>query len=898
MKKLIFLVFLFLFENVTAQDTSKPWAYWHWMGSSVKERDISEQLKWLSDNGMGGVHIIPIYGVKGDEANYIPYLSDRWMNMLEYTLKTAKQLDMGIDMTMGTGWPFGGPGIDASTSASCLKCIKVELKGETPYQKDFTPQDLNFPDRLIDLQAISDNHTIINLTPFVKNGKINYTLGKGEWTVYEIYSSYTKQMVKRSAPGGEGLVIDYFSNDAFNEYVKRFEKSFSSRQMVRCFYNDSYEVFGANFTPSFFNEFKQRRGYDLTPYLHLLFSGNVCDTVERVFQDYHRTIADLLYDNFTKPFVEISHRMGAQTRNQAHGSPGNLLDLYAYADIPETESFGSSQFPIPGIRVDEKYSVNQFGRPDILMMKFSSSSAHVMNKKLVASETTSWLADHFKVALSQVKPQIDELFVGGINHIFYHSITYSPMSEPFPGWLFYASTNFNHNSHFAEFIPDLNQYVTNCQKILQETKADNDILLYFPVHECWKKAGGSLTHNFDVHSTEKWLSHMSFGKLARQLLETGYAFDYISDLQLSQLKINNGIILAPGATYRTIIIPDCKQLPLETYRILLDLANQGAKIIFENGFPADVTGLYRYSDNMREAAAIVQKWNTLSNVSHGNIYQLLQQNEIEPENIAIQRLSYIRKQNQDGKVYFIANLNNLFTSGWVTLNINGNPILECYHPLTNEVYVLQTKKTGNKTEFYLNLPPGQSCFIREKKQTNAPIQMIRNYTKAFELQGAWSVDFIKGEPQLPNPYVTNSLKSWTLSPDSACRYFSGKAKYTISFKNRTEFNRTEQLILDLGDVREMATIYLNGQLIGKTWCVPFQVSFPQKLLTEYNKLEIEVTNVSYNRIIYLDKIGYPWKKFHEINFVNIQYQPFNAADDQPVPSGLLGPVKILYETNM
>jgi hypothetical protein len=161
-----------------------------------------------------------------------------------------------------------------------------------------------------------------------------------------------------------------------------------------------------------------------------------------VVADYCETISDLLYDQFTVNWVNKSHEMGILTRNQAHGSPGNLLDLYALADIPETESFGASGFPIPGLRQDPDYEEKRFGRPNPLTMKFASSAANITGRKLVSSESTTWLGDHFKVALSQIKPQIDELFVSGINHVFFHGTTYSPKEKPFPGRLFYASTNY------------------------------------------------------------------------------------------------------------------------------------------------------------------------------------------------------------------------------------------------------------------------------------------------------------------------------------------------------------------------------------------------------------------------------------------------------------------------
>lgn len=137
-----------------------------------------------------------------------------------------------------------------------------------------------------------------------------------------------------------------------------------------------------------------------------------------VKQDYHQTLSELLYEGFTTTWTDWARSKGYKTRNQAHGSPGNLIDLYALSDIPETESFGSSRFSIPGLRVDKYYDVERFGTPNPLAMKFASSAANLTGKMLVSSETTTWLANHFHVALSQVKPQIDELFTGGINHIF------------------------------------------------------------------------------------------------------------------------------------------------------------------------------------------------------------------------------------------------------------------------------------------------------------------------------------------------------------------------------------------------------------------------------------------------------------------------------------------------
>ena len=174
-------------------------------------------------------------------------------------------------------------------------------------------------------------------------------------------------------------------------------------------------------------------------------------------------------------------------------------------------------------------------------MKFASSAAHVTGHSLVASETTTWLADHFKVALSQIKPQVDEVFVSGINHIVFHGITYNPPEKPFPGRLFYASTNYGPHSHFFNELPALNKYIENCQRVLQQSKPANDVLLYFPIHDIWaKRFDKEFLVRMTVHHSDHWLESTGVGIVAKELWENGFAFDYISDKLLSGARVKNG----------------------------------------------------------------------------------------------------------------------------------------------------------------------------------------------------------------------------------------------------------------------------------------------------------------------------------------------------------------------
>ncbi|MBK9487492.1 MAG: hypothetical protein IPO07_00925 [Haliscomenobacter sp.] len=163
-----------------------------------------------------------------------------------------------------------------------------------------------------------------------------------------------------------------------------------------------------------------------------------------------------------------------------------------------------------------------------------------------------------------------------------------------------------------------------------------------------------------------------------------------------------------------------------------------------------------------------------------------------------------------------------------------------------------------------------------------------------DLLGEWQIEFLEGKPFVPKAYTTEALESWTLAPDTLAQYFSGTARYTLRFSLPND--QVGQVArLDLGDLREMAKVKLNGQDLGAVWALPFVLDVPTGMLQKENTLILEVTNLSANRVRYLDRQGTPWRKFYDINIVDIRYQPFDASKWEPVPSGLLGPVKLLFK---
>jgi hypothetical protein len=218
--------------------------------------------------------------------------------------------------------------------------------------------------------------------------------------------------------------MDHFSEKAFQQYIKRFDDSWKKVPEVRSFFNDSYEVYEANFTPDFLQNFQHLNGYDLRFYLQELATNEVSEKVSRVKADFKATLDYQLTQGFMKPWTDWAHAKGKKVRNQAHGSPANILDLYAQADIPECETFGSTYFPIKGLRRDTA-DIRKV-HPEPLMMRFAPSAGHVMGKKLISAEAFTWLTEHFRTSLSQCKPEVEQLFLAGVNHVFFHGTTYSP----------------------------------------------------------------------------------------------------------------------------------------------------------------------------------------------------------------------------------------------------------------------------------------------------------------------------------------------------------------------------------------------------------------------------------------------------------------------------------------
>jgi len=892
---------------------SKPWARWWWMGSAVDEPNLVDLISRYGKAGFGGLEITPIYGAVGYEAKYISFLSPEWMKMLDVSVREARKNDMGIDMNTGTGWPFGGPQITLQNAAAKMILQKYSVPAGGRLSEKIIPTDKRQLEAGAFLQAVTaygKDGKIEDLTPLVKpDGTLSWVAEKQDWEIYAAFCGKTLQKVKRAAPGGEGLTFDHFSKEALTRYLSRFDSAFNkSNHEVGSFFNDSYEVYGTNWSAAIFKEFEQRRGYSLQPYLRELAEKlPLSDISRRVQCDYRETISDMLLENFTQTWTNWAHGKGSLTRNQAHGSPGNLLDLYATVDIPECETFGSSHFDIPGLRRDSADVRNV--DPDPVMMKFASSAANVSGKKLTSSETFTWLGEHFKVALSQCKPEVEQAFLAGVNHVYYHGTAYSPANAGWPGWLFYASVEFSPANSFWTHINGLNNYITRCQTILQNGVADNDLLIYWPVYDVWMKPE-SADMMLTIHSIDKWLYPTPFCNDIKTLMKQGYSLDYVSDRLLNGLTVKDGLITTKsGSTYRTLVVPASQHMPVATLKRILELANQGAEVIFEQ-MPKDVPGQNHLAERRAQQKDLLNsiQWVGMAGniksakVGKGEVLQsekvqtALESKNIMRETLLDAGLKYIRRKSDQGIYYYLVNHSSKTIDAFVPINEKGNNCL-LLDPQSGLTGTAQIKTDKNQLNVRLQMRPGEAMFVlvSQKSLKSGSWKYLEKAGTAIEIPGPWNLKFTQGGANLPASTELKQLVSWTQLSDELANNFSGSAVYKTTFNPGDKIEGEYQL--DLGKVSESARVWVNGKDAGILWSIPFTTKIGQLLKPGANTIEIEVANLMANRIRQMDQQKVVWRNYHEINFVNIDYKPFDAAGWKPMPSGLLGPVTITQFQN-
>ena len=894
-KQLITTILLcFISLSMTAQQwpevkpEAKAGARWWWLGSAVDKENLQWNMQEYANHGIGALEITPIYGVQGNQANNIPvqgnqannipYLSDQWMEMLREVQKNGQQMGIEVDMATGTGWPFGGPWVPLEESACKAVFVNTLFRGLQVENLDLKAPEKEAPYCKLQKVMAFWQGDPYDVTAFVKDGQLTWSPAKqleaqikattnktakkalklrlkemetAHWQVIAIYIRYGVMKVKRAAPGGEGLVVDHFDKQAIANYLRHIEESFERTKTPypHTFFNDSYEVEAATWTPTLLKEFEKRRGYKLEEQLPQLLRGE-----PEILSDYRETLGDLLLENFTLQWTAWAHAHGAITRNQAHGSPANLIDCYAAVDIPEIEGFGLSEFGIKGLRQDP--GKTRKNDSDFSMLKYAPSAAHICGKPFTSSETFTWLTEHFRTSLSQLKPDIDLMFCAGVNHMFFHGTCYSPKNDPWPGWKFYASIDMSPTNSIWRDAPYFMQYVERCQSFLQWGQPDNDFLVYLPVRDMWRKQPQKLLMQFSIHA---------MGKLAPEFIQSildieraGFDCDYISERLLMNVSYKEGLLVTEGgARYKGLVIPGSGKMP-ENVKVHIEaLKAQGAKIIYGTK-----------ATDLQTAA--------------------------KPEHMKTEcGLKTIRRRNNTGYHYFIANLSPIDINDRLPLAVSFKEAT-WFNPLNGDI--IPASFTADSIDIHLR--SGESMILQtydNSFESSSPTRTTGTTRKTsttrttspttIPLTSPWTLSFTEESPKVNKTFALDTLQTWETLDDDSVKVTMGTGIYTTHIK-LSKADAQKQWQIDLGDVRESARVYINGQFIGCAWCVPFILDCKNTLKRGKNEIRIEVTNLPANRIAHLDRQGIKWRKMEEINVVDINYKRTTYDNWEPVPSGL------------
>lgn len=858
-----------------APPAQRLWTRWWWLGCAISEKDITAELVALRDAGFGGVEISPIYAPDAPGYTPVDYLSPVFEQRFRHAVRTARAHNMDVDCILGTGWPYGGPWIGNVHRAQGLSVIPAAQRKR--------------PDGAVEIAATRD--LVALAVP-------------------------TRQQVKRSGPGGAGNVVDPFSRDATAAFLKPID-AFLNRlgsDTPRAVFNDSWEVYGATTTAGIAESFEKTAGYPFADALAALAPKSQSTNAKAQRSDYAAHLEALAHSEFLTPWTMFAHSHKAKTRLQAHGSPGNLIDFYAAADIPEAEQFGCGPLVLSGreplVAIPKPVS-HEVAVEEMFICTLAASAAQLTGKPLVSAEAFTWLGEHGAAPLDHIRAEVDELFLAGINHIFCHGTAASPADAPWPGWMFYASNHFGPTNPWFTHLKPLTDYVARAQSLLQESTIDADALVYFPI---WDGRGNldqaSPVTTYTLHGTADWLraGMPGLSRLVQQWFRDGSQISMFSDSLIEQIKIGNGgQLTSHGSTWKCIVVSECTTMPETTFGRIVKLANEGAHVIFIGKHPQQVPG---YHQREQRQTAMDQRWSNIFasptsqkesttksyKVGRGLITLAPDWQTARAaggwlsEPMASITLGIRRIRIGPTPAHFIVNRANGIHQKHLTIAHSGPrprtaTILD---PRSGRKFVAPVMShTASTVTLQADLPVDSVRFvIWDNPKMPAPIGIAAVRRERNLAHGPFDVTPGPGSVH-PETMKSVTLGDWC-TWSSAWRAFSGRATYKTAVRAASG----KRVTINLGDVRHSARITWNGHEVATLISSPYEVSIAANDVKATNILEVEVANLMLNGLIGCEKSGMKWQKFY---FVGIDYKPFTATSHSELPSGILGPIIIKQE---
>src|SRR6266850_4146753 len=661
-------------------DDARIMMRWWWFCPAVTRPELEREMRIMKEGGIGGFEVQPVYPLTLDDPQKgirnFPFLSDEYIDALRFVSAKARELGLRMDLTIGSGWPYGGPQVSVDHASGMLRSERVKVAANS---RRVPVPNLSAGEQLLAAFLVRpqgqgiDPDSIREVTD-MKDGVLQLPANlDGAQEILFFISSRTGRQVKRPAIGAEGFVLDHLSRPAIDTYLNkvgdRLMQAFDSSQggsPPYAIFCDSLEVYNQDWTSDFLEEFKKRRGYDLKPYLPALIA-DIGPKTGAIRHDWGQTLTDLLNERFLAPLHDWAGRNKTRLRMQNYGIPAAAVSSNAYVDLPEGEG---SQWKI------------------VRASRWASSASHLYGRPVTSSETWTWLhSPVFRATPLDVKAEADLHFLEGINQLIGHGWPYTPPGVEYPGWRFYAAGVFDEKNPWWIVMPDVAKYLQRVSYLLRQGQPANDVALYLPNSDAWANSSAGHTHLIET------LRELLGPDVIPRILESGYNFDFFDDAALATVgRVEKDHLVLGSNKYRVVVLPGVERMPLDTLRKLEDFVRSGGILIATRRLPALVPGWRAAEGEQHELREIAQRlfagqtspahFVKNENSQLGRVLTKLLRPDVQLSP-AVPEIGFIHRRTSEAEIYFVANTSNVRQKVEATFRV-GNLQPESWDPLTGQ----------------------------------------------------------------------------------------------------------------------------------------------------------------------------------------------------------------------
>jgi hypothetical protein len=880
---------------INPADDARVMMRWWWFGPAVTEAGLSRELRAMAEGGLGGVEVQPVYPLVLDAADgsrrNLPFLSPEFLDRLAFAERTAHDLGLRFDLTLGTGWPYGGPDVAADDAAGRLRWERVVVQAgsrRVPVPHLSTGETLLSafigegsgdgvdPAAMRPVPVSSQHEGVLWLeTPAAR--------GSEAWL---FISGRTGMMVKRPAVGGEGYVVDHYDRGALDRYLASVGQPMFDALRSRppfAIFCDSLEVFGSDWTPTLLDEFRRRRGYDLQPLLPVLVAGTDARAGD-IRHDWGETLTELVEDNFLHPLSAWAEARGTRLRVQGYGIPPARVSSTSTAALPEGEG---SHWRLASAT------------------RWASSSSHLFDKPVTSSETWTWLhSPSFAATPLDMKAEGDLHFLQGVTQLIGHGWPYTPDGVEAPGARFYAAGVFSDQNPWYHAMPWISRYFQRVSHVLRQGRPVIDVALYLPVSDAWSAFTPGRVHLFELAR-----DHIG-PDLVGALADAGFNVDLVDDAALASLaQVQDGHLVMGQGRYRAVVLPGVERMPPATASLLDRFVEAGGVVLATRRAPERAPGRQATAADHASVAAAAHRWVGGARASHlvarddeaGTRLATLMVPNVRwaaPE----LRIGFVHRRMDDVDVYFFANTTNAAVQADAVVRTSAGHA-EWWDPMTADVRVAEIAAADGGTRVRVTLAPYASTLLalapgpRSPRTSRPSSSADRGDTLA--LDEGWLVTYPGTEP--------TTLDRWDgWLGGEATRYTSGVARYEREVTLPAEWTgRPGRVVLDFGEgrpleaqrltngmrawfespLREAAVVYVNDVAVGAAWAPPYQVDLTTLETRGPHRLRIDVGNSALNVMA-----GRPLPDYRLLHLrYGQRFDPQDMDEVRPQPSGLQAP---------